>query len=336
MLPSLRERFPNAAIDVLASHSNREIFHASQRVNRVHVSVRNWHARSLQHTSWLGEVLRLTRQLRRHRYDMAIDPRGDFLVALVLWLSRIPRRIGWTCGGGGFLLTDRARWDAHRHELEARQALLRVLGICTTAERFRPELSPTWDDVYVVRELLQAVPHLRSPVVVMHIGAGTPAKRWPTAHWCALVDGLLDELGGTIILVGESDDGFRARQISKKCPQVLDWTSRLALKQFAALVRDADLFIGCDSGPAHIAAALDVPSVVLFSGTNRWQCWRPVGPRVCVLRQPVSCSPCHRKHCPVPGHPCMSQIRPNVVLDAARKSIEYPTKTRTKKACGLM
>jgi ADP-heptose:LPS heptosyltransferase len=92
--------------------------------------------------------------------------------------------------------------------------------------------------------------------------------------------------------------------------------------QVAALFREADLFVGCDSGPAHLAAAARVPSVVLFSGTNNSECWRPVGPFVRVLRHPVPCAPCHQRCCPIAGHPCMSGISVPQVLQAARDMID--------------
>jgi heptosyltransferase-2 len=317
MLRAIKERFPNATIDVLASESNQAIFRSSRWVNRVHVSARNWHERRSGRQSWLGELLRLGRLIRPCGYDLGIDPRGDFFVILLLWLAAIPRRLGWTCGGGGFLLTDTAPWNARRHELGARQALLAALRIRTDSARFQPELTPSWVDTYAVRELLHDSLRPKTPLVVMHIGAGTPAKRWPVAHWCNLADWLREEPGGSIILVGDTSDRSRARRIAAGRPHVADWTGRLTLMQFAALVREADLFVGCDSGPSHIAAALAVPSVVLFSGTNHWECWRPAGTGVCLLRQPVSCAPCHCKRCPVPGHPCMSGISAGAVWAAA-------------------
>jgi ADP-heptose:LPS heptosyltransferase len=257
--------------------------------------------------------------MRGYRYDLGIDPRGDFLVALVLWLARIPRRIGWAAGGGGFLLTDTTTWVPQRHEIDSRLALVRILG--GARGDFEPELYPNWADSYAVREALAALPNPQLPVVVLHHGAGTAAKRWPLENWSELLQRLGHETAATVILVGDSTDQARARQLARGQHRVVDWTGRLTLMQLAALLGEADLFIGGDSGPAHVAAAMGTPTVVLFSGTNRAECWRPFGSRTQILCWPVRCSPCHLKTCPVPGHLCMSGIRPSAVLEAVRQII---------------
>ena len=71
----------------------------------------------------------LGRILRRERYDLGIDVRGDILTVLVLALAGIPRRVGWAMGGGGFLLTDLTRWIPGRHEVGSRLALLDRIGV---------------------------------------------------------------------------------------------------------------------------------------------------------------------------------------------------------------
>ena len=319
MLRALRERFPEAAIDVVASQCNNEIFETNPHVRRVHISKRNWLARGAGRQRYFGEAFRLARRMRRFRYDLGIDPRGDFLVALVLSLAGIPRRLGWACGGGGFLLTDVARWDASRHEVESRRALLETVGVRTASTQ--PELGPSWADNYHVRELLAAVPDFRLPLTVVHVGAGTPAKRWPVNHMARLVQRLAQVFGGSVILVGDSGDQPLGRKLARSCAQTIDWTGRLTLMQLAALLSEANLFIGGDSGPGHISAALGTPSVMLFSGTNRDECWRPIGPEVHVLRRAVICSPCHLKACPIAGHPCMSEISPAEVVEVARQII---------------
>jgi hypothetical protein len=94
---------------------------------------------------------------------------------------------------------------------------------------------------------------------------------------------------------------------------VADWTGRLSIVELAALLEQADVLVGADSGPAHLAAAVGTPAVVLFSGTNSAGQWQPCGEQVTVIRHEVDCSPCHRGRCPRAGHPCMRLIRPQEV-----------------------
>ncbi len=156
-----------------------------------------------------------------------------------------------------------------------------------------------------------------APLLAVHLGAGTAAKRWPPRHWAALLGRFLDD-GWRVVVVGGPEDIDAARDLPPH-PNLRDWTGRLALTETAALLERADLFIGADSGPAHLAACAGVTSVVLFSGTNRASQWRPWSSRSLVLRHRVPCQPCHRKICPLADHPCMTDLAPDRVYRAARR-----------------
>jgi len=88
------------------------------------------------------------------------------------------------------------------------------------------------------------------------------------------------------------------------------------------LLERAEVVVGADSGPVHLATAVGRPVVVLFSGTNRPEQWQPHGRDVTVLRHPVPCSPCHRERCPRDGHPCMGELRPERVARAVLETLK--------------
>ncbi len=323
MLPALRRRYPNARIEVLASPWNREVFEAAPEVDRVLVCGANRFARgSLRRFAWMAAVLWWGWVLRRRKVDLGIDVRGDFPVAVILWLSRAKRRLGWGCAGGGFLLTDRATYVPDRPEVDSRMALLRELGIepATEKPRFYPTETARWS---VAQRLAEHSPAGSDPCIVLHVGAGTTAKQWPTRHWRELLGRLVVELGVEVVLVGGRSDRIIARDVlgEKPWPGVTDWTGRLSVMELAALLQRADVFVGADSGPAHLAAAVSTPVVVLFSGTNNPRQWRPHGGQVAVVRHPVECSPCHRERCPVAGHPCLDGVRADRVLAEIRRAL---------------
>ena len=166
----------------------------------------------------------------------------------------------------------------------------------------------------------------------MHVGAGTPAKQWPVEHWRELVGRLVVRLNAQVVLVGGSEDGEIARAIlgPRPCPGVVDWTGRLSLEALAAALEEADLFVGADSGPAHLAAAVGTPAVVLFSGTNSPRQWQPSGENVRVLRYPVECSPCHRRRCPRRDHPCMRGLAPWQVAEAVEEACRGATRGKSE------
>ncbi len=361
LISRLREAYPTATIDVLASPSNRDVFASNPDLNNVRLASRNWFERRPGHWALGSAVVELGLSLRGSGYDLGIDVRGDILSVLVLTLAGIPRRLGWTMGGGGFLLTDVADWIPGRHEVESRLALLDRIGVDTSGPN-RVVVHASDDDRVNIAHRLRAAwprrktqaravaarsvqlvgagvndasfdttwagwdeperddadrPEDESPVLAVHLGAGTSAKRWPTKHWQDLVRRFLDD-GWRIILVGGPDDVSTGGAIASH-PRLRDWTGQLAITETAALLERADFFIGSDSGPAHIAASAGIPSLVLFSGTNRPNQWRPWSRKTMILRNRVACRPCHQKVCPLADHPCMTGILPERVFRSAKR-----------------
>jgi ADP-heptose:LPS heptosyltransferase len=155
------------------------------------------------------------------------------------------------------------------------------------------------------------------PLLAVHVGAGTAAKRWPRQHWNRLIERFLED-GWRVVVVGGPEDP-PAAEILTPHERLRDWTGRLTVTQTTALLERADLFIGADSGPAHLASSAGTLSVILFSGTNDPRQWRPWSRHSLILRHRVSCQPCHRKVCPLADHPCMSGLDPDRVYRAASR-----------------
>jgi ADP-heptose:LPS heptosyltransferase len=363
LIAELRAAYPEATIDVLASPSNHEVFEGDPHVNRVQVADRTWFERSPERWGLVTAVWELGRSLREHRYDLGIDVRGDVLSVLVLALARVPRRVGWSMGGGSFLLTDVAAWIPGRHEVRSRLALLGRLGIIPD-ERARVEVTVRdRDRIAIARRLAEAWPRrtvrrmeafvriagrersLESrlarvapavdpiaeeadwlhadrfsalpPLLAVHLGAGNAAKRWPARAWKVLVARFLAS-GWRVVVVGGVDDVPLSSALEPH-EWLRDWTGSMTVAQTTAFLERADLFIGADSGPAHLAASAGTLSVILFSGTNQARQWRPWSRHSLVLRHRVSCHPCHQKVCPLEGHPCMAGLHPDRVYQGAMR-----------------
>jgi lipopolysaccharide heptosyltransferase II len=321
MLPVLRRNWPAACIEVLAAPWNREVFEACGDVDQVHVSRVNRFASGWR-PLWPLALCWWGIWLRRKRFDLAIDIRGEMPHAAILWLAGVRRRVGWDCGGGGFLLTDCAKYVPGRPEMESRLALLKLVGIDASDSLLAraPWFVPPAAARSSVRRRLERSDAWGQPLFVFHIGAGTAAKRWPSSHWQELLGRAIVEYGASVVLVG----GRGERQIADEVlggnawPGVDNWTGQVTLAEMAALIQRADLFVGADSGPAHLAASVGTPAVVLFSGTNRPRQWRPWGKRVAVVKHPVACSPCHLTQCPLVDHPCMTGVMPEAVMRRIR------------------
>lgn len=241
-------------------------------------------------------------------------------------------------GGGGFWLTHVAEWVPGRHEVLSRLALLKALGIPLAddhpvkvnlaiglVDRITVEqhLSRLWSPHQWLQACVRAaggtateftaITPLIAPLVVVHPGAGTQAKRWPVTYWRRLIDSLREE-GFFVAMIGAEEDRPFSGMIRHR-PGVIDLTGKLQLTETLALLDRSELFIGVDSGPAHLAAVTGTRSVILFSGTNRPAQWRPWSRQVLGLRRRTSCSPCHQKLCPLADHACMTGMTPEHVLN---------------------
>jgi len=316
LLPALKGAYPRATIDVLAAPWNAEVFSVRRDVGRIHLSRWNRFQRGYASLLWPFSVPYWAWKLRGCRYDLAIDVRGDFSIALVLWAAGIRHRVGWDCAGGGFLLSQSTPFVRGRPELNSRAAILNTLGI-EPAEPIAPRRQPTPDSRRFVTELLGEFRHAER-LLVFHIGAGTSAKRWPIKHWRELLGRAIVEFDARVILVGAAGDTAVAEQITERhyWPNVMDWTGRISVDQLAALTARAKLFVGADSGPAHVAASVGAHVIALFSGTNDLAQWRPHGDNVVALTHAVPCAPCYHAKCPLAGHPCMNGLTPSVVIEA--------------------
>ncbi len=360
MLRVLRTRFPAASLEVLCNRGTAALFSDCSDSEAVHV---------LDHTRfdrdgftrpghWIGALLSTAWKLRSRRYDLAIDVRGELPHALFMWLAGAKKRVGWRCGGGGFLLTDSPNYVRGRHEVLSRKALLETLGMAVADDDMMPIIfrGQSWNATDAQPDPQAGAPTLfvgsiddsdmaggttheglacqnpsydrgsHSPRVALHIGAGAAAKRWPLEHWVELAGRLIVDYGAQIVLVGSRDDSAAATIIAGvgRLPNVVDTTGKLSIPQLAELLAHVDLFVGGDSGPAHLAAAVQTPVVVLFSGTNDPAQWQPWGARVVVVRQPVDCSPCHQSVCPWAGHPCMTLLSPAQVIPSVRRFLGEP------------
>jgi ADP-heptose:LPS heptosyltransferase len=155
------------------------------------------------------------------------------------------------------------------------------------------------------------------PLLSVHLGAGTSAKRWPARSWKALVERFLSA-GWRVIVIGGPDDVSHGAGLGPH-ERLRDWAGTLSVTETTALLERADLFIGADSGPAHLAASAGTLSVILFSGTNRARQWRPWSRHALTLKARVACRPCHQKACPLADHPCMTGLTADRVYRSAMR-----------------
>jgi ADP-heptose:LPS heptosyltransferase len=130
------------------------------------------------------------------------------------------------------------------------------------------------------------------PVLLVHPGSRSPWRMWPADHFAAVCDRAQDELGAQVVLVGGPGDQELIESIRQRArSHLLVLNETLTLPRFAALARQAAVFLGHDSGPMHIAASVGTPVVALYGSQNA-VLFQPVGPGHLLLQPSLPCSEC--------------------------------------------
>lgn len=156
-----------------------------------------------------------------------------------------------------------------------------------------------------------------TPLIGIHASAKAPSRRWPPERFAAVADILAARFDARIALTGGADDGAITRAIRRHMRhEALDLAGKTSLGGLAALIARMRLFIGNDSGPAHLAEAVGTLSVTLFGPTDPRR-WAPLDQRAHrIVRHPVGCSPCVYSDCPI-DHRCLRRITPAEVIAQA-------------------
>jgi ADP-heptose:LPS heptosyltransferase len=155
-------------------------------------------------------------------------------------------------------------------------------------------------------------------LVGIHPGAGDEKRKWPIDAYSELAMALSREPNTYICLFGGRNDSEEMAAVANVGLRRSTCFTQLPYRDFLELLRGLDVFVGNNSGPGHLAAALGVPTVIVYSGNTSPEEWAPIGERVIVVDYPVACSPCYLVDgdtCPFDVK-CLSKIKASTVLKA--------------------
>ena len=277
-------------------------------------------------------VISEARQWRARRFDLAVLFPNSFAPALVAALARVPFRAGYATQGRSALLTHRFEvpaWRGRRHEvfyyLHVVAELERLLHGTEAGEEREPDTrlpAPAAREREAFGLLRELGVDASRPLVAMCPGStNSRAKRWPAERFAAVADLLAERAGAQVVLVGaaeESDISEDVARLMRARPFVL--TGRTDLAQTAAVLRASDLLVTNDTGPAHVAAGVGCPVVVIFGPTNPLTT-RPYSETAEVVRHPPDCAPCMLRDCPI-DHRCMTAVTPEEVFACAASALD--------------
>ena len=306
----------------------------------------------LEHNPCLNEIIpfdfsrltifeqpRVIFQLRRLRFDLAIDLFGNPRSALLMYLSGAGTRVGPERKGRGRLFTVRVRDDgAPKTAIDFHHQFIKAVGIEPTSSL--TEIFLTEDERREARIYLKWLDFettsldMTRPIVGIHPGATWPAKKWLPERFAELVDIITAKTGAQVLLTAGPDDGEIVKRILKSSVSNVKVLSALPLRQLAAIISLCKVFLSNDAGPMHIAAAVGTPTIGLF-GPGEENIWFPYSQKYghTALRKDVPCHPCHLDHCNRKGEEymeCMKLLQVKDVLDAVQQILHSSRSSNTR------
>ncbi len=334
-LKALRDELPDARIDVLVSPLARQLIPNNWKewwgFAPLEFSA-PWLQRPKKIRFGLRATLGLTRLLRKRRrdlggrYDLAIDLRGDFQLILASRLAGARYLVGKGHTGLGSLLDVEVDGAGGSHQVEMNLAHVESAGF-EPRETTSPELIPSKEEEGQGKSILRAQGVDGSKILIgMHVGAGQPTKLWGVDKYAELIRRIIAGRPSQVVLLGGpedraiTDDVLISLKGSRIEGRVFDLCGKLPdLRTFMMVAKQCALFVGNDSGPGHIAAALQVPVVSVFSGTNDPAEWGPRGPSVVIVRKRIECEGCGLTQC---DHlSCMAELDIDAVYQAVRRCV---------------
>jgi len=264
--------------------------------------------------------------LRTNKFDLAVvlNPAKRFHV--LVYLAGIPWRLGYD-RKWGFLLThtiEDKKNLGEKHEVEYNLDLVRNIGAETRDKHISLKVNQK-EEEFVVSLLSKHNIQDKDLLIAIHPHSSNPAKCWPKERFVTLVKELTLRFSARVVVIGGTEEIASSTElVSLIGHQAINLAGELSLKQLAAFFKRCALLISNDSGPIHIAAAMNTPVVAIFGrnikgvGPKRW---RPWGEKHVVLHKDPGCNPCLDANCPY-EFKCLSSITTEEVLKAANKQLK--------------
>jgi heptosyltransferase-2 len=308
LLQRLHERFPEAAIDVVAPGWSLPLL---QRMPEVREGIEL----AVAHGEFgFGKRRALGRALRDRRYARAIVLPGSWKSALVPFFARVPRRIGFRRELRYGLLNDLRPLDRGQLRSTVQQflALAEDAPQAPAVERPQPHLR---SDAQRAQELIGRLGlDAGRPAVALMPGAEYgPAKRWPPAAFAELARTLAAQ-GRQVWIFGSAKERELGQAIAGDQPCVHDLCGRTQLVDVVDLLSRCEAAVTNDSGLMHVAAAVGTPLVAIY-GSSSPEMTPPLTERAQIVWHHLSCSPCFQRQCPLGHLNCLHGIGVGEVLE---------------------
>jgi len=293
-IKSLKRCFPDTSITLVVKKWAYDVVKDNPYIDKIKVYNSPWTIPKTEGDAKQGIIgfIKFILELRKEKYNLAFDLKGDFRSILMIYLSGSKRKIGYAIRGGGFMLTDIVDYKAEEHGIDKNLSLLKTVNIPNTFRE--PEIFLSEEDEGMGLGILDQMNVQRNKRTIgIHAGGASFYKRWPEEKFVELIALLKREREIQILIFG----GHYERDIISKIRERVKENGvfimpELTLCQMAAAFKRCQVVICNDSGPMHVGIAVKTPVAAIFGPTfpDRF------GPKDLkmnrVVRPHIDCSPC--------------------------------------------
>ena len=325
---ALRKRYPHSHLTWIVEGKSREIVDGNPDLDEVIVFEKARWVKEFPypHRTFpvLWEIFRFSRQLRKANFDLVIDLQGLIKSGVLTWLAGTGTRIGFS--------VDYCRESANArftnyhitpakedvHIIDQCLSLVRELETDTQHKQFKIHV-PEKDRKYIEKFLEKKGVSKADFLLLINPGAAWETKQWGVENYAQLADQVISDLGLMVIFLWGPSELTLVKSIQKKMRQPAIRACPTTLKQSMALMQQAHLFVSGDTGPLHIAAALNIPCVGIY-GPSSPERNGPYGKIHRVVQTNVSCRNCFRRFCS--NQECMKSIPVSRVMETIRDMVK--------------
>ena len=312
----LRENYPSAEITVLARPLNAPVLTANPDVDRVIIFDRD------DRHHGLAAQLRFYRALRREKFQLVVAMQTAMWSHLVALLSGAPYRLGRYQKRFRSTLTH--AWHGkypkgETHEVDRNLELVRLVCEGEGTRKLKFYLSP--NEIGAAKaQLTSWAIGADTFLIGIHPGGSSFNKRWPEKQYAELADRLARQYNATILLLRGPEEKALTHNIQQTMQSRAIVHAPETIRELAALLSCCNLVVCNDSGPMHLAAALDVPLVAIFGPTDH-VAWHPLSENASIVRRDMPCWPCSAHKCKI-GWECTKKLPVEPVWHATTTTIE--------------
>ena len=320
---AVRQHFPQARISMLVAEQSADLLTENPHLDEVIPFDRKAKGKDT------GEMRRVIRLLRDRDFDLAIDFQRKFRTSLIAYLSGARCRVGYH-QPNGFLCTVRvpdrnnkairAKRIASAHAINCYFEMLHAIGVEATdrtLELFITDADRAFSDEIIATKGIEA----DRPKVGLFPGAGWELREWMPERFAAIGDRVAKHFDAQVLLFGGPHEGELVQQVEDlMTTEAISLVGSLHIRQLAALIEQCNLFVTNDTGPMHVAAAMQTPTVALFGPGDHIR-FQPLDPIHTTIRHHVPCNPCKQFTNKCKNNICMKLITVDEVWETVHQNL---------------